>query len=144
MFAISTISNFILSEWIWGVTLGLYHIPCNIIAMIILFKFFLRINIVPAVFLSLGANLFSFAIFTLITLITMIIIGHGNGPTSFDYIPNPMHAFVFLGIIYALLQSLFFKLISHRRGLQLSWFVAITFISNNLTVLLCYLFIAVD
>jgi len=134
------IGNFILSEWIWSVTWGIYHIPCNIIIMIILLKFFLRLNMVAAVFLSIGAQLFSVAALTIVTIGTMLVLGKGGGPETYANTPTPIHAFVCLGLIYAILQSIFFVFIAQRQAMHLSWLVAITFISNNLTVLFIYLF----
>jgi len=140
MAILNTIGHFFLSEWIWSVTWGFYHIPCNIIIMIILFKFFLRINMVSAVFTAITAQLFAFVIFTLVTLGIMLLLGQGGGPESFLYVPNTMPAFFYLGLIYAFLQSIFFDLISHRHAIHLSWFIVIAIISNNLTVLITYLF----
>ena len=144
MINLNIIENFILSEWIWSVTWGIYHIPCNIVIMIILLKFFLRINMVSAVFLSIGAQLFSTFIFTVITLITMLLIGKGGTPESFSYIPNPIHAFVYLGLVYAFLQAIFFELFGQRHAIRLSWMVVIAIISNNLTALFMYLFSSIN
>lgn len=140
----TTIGNFILSEWIWSVTRGIYHIPWNIIIMIILLKFFLRINMVSTVFLSIGAQLFSTIALTIITLGTMLLLGKGSGPESYTHIPTPIHAFIYLGIIYAALQTIFFTIFAQKHAVRLSWMIVIAMISNNLTVLLNYLFTSLD
>ncbi len=138
------IGNFILSEWIWSVTWGIYHIPWNIIIMIILLKFFLRINMVSAVFLSIGAQLFATAALTIITVGTMLLLGKGGGPENYVNTPTPIHAFISLGLIYAVLQSIFFTMFGRTHAIKLSWMIVIAIISNNLTVLLNYLFMTIE
>ena len=99
---------------------------------------------VSAVFLSIGAQLFSTVALTIITVITMLLLGKGGGPETYTHIPTPIHAFIYLGLIYAALQTIFFIIFAQKHTVKLSWMIAIALISNNLTVLLNYLFTSLD
>ena len=96
---LTSLSHYFLSEWLWSLTLGLYHMPINIFIMIGLSIFILRQRTVPAVLLSVSANLFSFLIFIAIGYVLHI-----------DYVPEHDDIYVItnmalgcgaLGIIYA-------------------------------------------
>ena len=137
-------AHFFLSEWIWAVTWDTYHIPYNIIITLILLKFFLRINMVPAVFMAVGSQLFAFLVLTLCTVGAMYMIGIGGGPDSFAYVPRPFYATLFLGLIYAVLQILFFACIKKYFRVPLSTIAVIVFISNNLTVLVTWLLFTIE
>lgn len=134
-------SQFFLSEWLWSVTHGGYHTPINIFVMITLFLFVLRYRTVPSVLLSLSANLFSFFAFT--GLVYSIII-YG---LEIEYIPEQDEIYVvkslmftclYLGLIYAVLQSLFFTALSWFYTLDLKPVIIITFVSNAITAWIMY------
>ena len=103
-------AHFFLSEWIWSVTWDTYHIPFNIIITLILLKFFLRINMVPAVCMAIFSQFFAFFILSLCTLGAMYLIGAGGGPDSFVYVPRPLYATLFLGACLCSAANSFFYL----------------------------------
>lgn len=135
---------FFISEWIWGITWDMYHIPFNIVVSITLFKFFLKIPMVHAVFMSLCAHAAAFVIFSVLTFSSMYLVGPGGSPESFACVPTPLYATVGLGLIYAFLQMLFYVVTKHYYKVSLSLILMLTFISNNLTVLITLLLCSLE
>jgi len=62
---LTTLGNVLLSEWLWSITWGIYHVPIAIVVMMFLLKRNTNLRMVPAVLLSVSSNLFSFALYTL-------------------------------------------------------------------------------
>ena len=73
---LAVLGQLLLSEWIWSVTWGAYHVPLNIVLMIFLFKFFTRISIVPAVLIAFFSQLFSFIIYWVLIVGGLIFFAH--------------------------------------------------------------------
>lgn len=138
------LAHFFLSEWIWSVTWDTYHVPFNIIITIILLKFFLRINMVRAVCMAIFSQFFAFFVLSVCTLVAMFLIGLGGGPDSFMVVPRPLYATLFLGLLYAVLQIIFFACTQSRYKVPLSTIAVIVVISNNLTVLVTWLLFSVE
>jgi hypothetical protein len=138
------VAHFFLSEWLWGVTWGGNHLPFNIIFTILLLKIFLRMNMVPAVFMAIISQAVAWIAFTGITLISMWSIGVGGGPESFIYTPQPFFATVFLGLIYAMFQIIFFSITKSRYQTLLSTLIVITLIANNLAILVTWLLFSIE
>lgn len=137
-------AHFFLSEWIWSMTWGSTFIPFNIVIMIFLLKIFLRINMVPAVFRAITSQLFAFALLTIATLISIWYIGEGGGPETFTYVPGPIYAFLFLGLLYATFQGIFFIITKKQCQIPLLLIFFVSFISNQLTVLLTWLLYSIE
>lgn len=137
-------AHFFLSEWIWSVTWDTYHIPFNIIITLVLLKFFLRVNMVPAVFMAIISQFFAFFMLSLCTFGAMYLIGVGGGPDSFAYVPQPLYATLFLGLLYATLQIIFFACTKSHYRVPLSAIAVIVIISNNLTVLVTWLLFSIE
>lgn len=137
-------AHFFLSLWIWSMTWGYAIIPFNVVIMIFLLKIFLRINMVPAVFMSIFSQLCAFMMLTIIMLLSAWYLGVGGGPETFTYVPGPLHAFLFLGLIYAFFQGIFFVLSRNRYKNQLSALLLIAFISNQLSVMLAWLLYSIE
>lgn len=137
-------AHFVLSQWLWCVTWGSNHIPFNILMSIILFKVFLGMNIVPSVLMALVSQIVAFIAFCLVAFLAMWHIGAGGGPESFSYVPQPLYATLFLGLIYALFQILFFTSIQKHYQLPLKSIIVATVISNNLAVLISWLLLSLE
>lgn len=132
------IAQLLISEWIWSLTWGFYHNFINILFMLFLLKLFLGIRIIPAVLLSCCSQLTAFLFFNLF-VISILVLGFGieyDVITGWSSIPNQFYASFYLGLIYAVLQNLFFLLLNTYYKVHLSWVFIITLISNSLTVLL--------
>lgn len=137
-------AHFILSQWLWSVTWGVHHVPFNIVMSIILFKVFLGMNIVPSVLLALVSQIVACITLGLVAFVAMWHIGIGGGPETFSYVPQPLHATLFLGLIYALFQILFFISIQKRYKLPIKSIIFATVISNNLAVLISWLLLSLE
>ena len=134
------IGQFLLSEWLWSVTWDWHHLPINIVLMCLLFKWLLRANIIPAVFLAFSSHLFAFVTYSIfVVFVLMYLIG-------LEYIPSevpkniigPLKASIFLGLIYTALHMCFFLLINRRYKLNISGIFLITILSNMMTSLFVY------
>ncbi len=131
------LSQLFISEWIWGLTWGLYHNVINILFMLSLLKLFLGIPIVSAVLIAFSAQLAAFMLFNLF-VISILILGFGiefDVLQGWSYVPDQFYAIFFLGLIFVLLQGLFFFVFNSYLKLRLSLVFVIIIISNALTVL---------
>lgn len=137
-------AHFFLSEWIWSLTWGSSVIPFNIVIMIFLLKFFLRINMVSAVFMALCSQLCAFVVLTAVMLLSIWYIGPGSGPDSFVYVPRPLCAFLFLGLLYTIFQSIFFVATKKRYHVSTTTLLVIVFMSNQLSVFLSWLLYSIE
>lgn len=135
--------NFLLSEWLWNVTWGWYHIPVNIFMMLFLLKFFGRMRIMPAVLMSVFSQLFSFFMLSAVVFVVPVYL-LGIQFVSYDcYAQQPMHPLAIclsLGAIYFVLHALFFVLINLFYSLNLRLLILIALVSNGLSALLVYRF----
>jgi hypothetical protein len=137
-------AHFFISEWIWSVTWDAYHIPFNIIITLILLKFFLRIHMVRAVCMAIFSQIFAFFVLSVCAVIAMYSVGLGGGPETFMVVPKPLYATLYLGLLYALLQIIFFACTQFRYKNQFSTLAVIVLISNNLTVLVTLLLFSIE
>jgi hypothetical protein len=137
-------AHFILSEWIWGATWDTYHVVFNSVIMILLLKFFLNIDMVRAVFVSIMSQLFAFFLLTICAFIALYSIGPLLGPDSFMVVPKPLYATLALGLMYAFFQIMFFMLGQRWIKISVPSLIVITLISNNLTVLITWLLYSIE
>ena len=127
---INAVENFFLSEWLWSITWGLYHLPLAIFFMFVLCKRFLAMPIVPAVLLSFFSSLFSFVVLSM-AVISILIFG-----LQFEYVPtdfyahpeqeDPLHVCLYLGALYVCLHMIFFAIVGRWYKLSLSSLFVIT------------------
>lgn len=137
-------AQFILSEWIWSVTWDMYHIPFNIIVMLLLLKFFFRIDMVQAVCMAIFSQLFAFFIFSVCSFGAMYLIGVGGSPESYTVVPRPLYATLLLGMLYSVFQVMFFAWRHSLYKVSLPMLAALVIISNNLTVLITLVLFSVE
>lgn len=137
------ISDFFISTWIWAVTWGIYHIPLNIIVMLFLLKFFGKFKIVPSVLLSFFSKIFAVTLYTLIVFIVVFALGLSFVPEKIESLEviNTLLACISVGIIYSVLQSLFFLIVNRFYYLNLRITTLISFVSNMITALIIYRFL---
>jgi len=138
---LTTAADFLLSEWLWNVTWGWYHIPVNTFMMLFLLKFFGRMRIMPSVLLSVFSQLFSFLLLSLIVVVgPMYLLGLTFTPYD-CYVQQAMHPIfssLFLGAIYFLFQIIFFVLVNLSYKLNLRLVILISLVSNLLSALIVY------
>ena len=132
------ITTFIIDEWLYSVSWGAYHVPIAIFIMLFLFKVVLRMRMIPAVFLTLIANISAMSLFS----VSAMVVAHMN-TYNYAHIPqelyHPLIIAVGLGLIYATLQTLLFFIISRRYALKLPHAIAVSFLSNILAALSVYM-----
>lgn len=134
--------NFMLSEWIWSITWGIGHIPINIILMYLLGKFVIRVNSSYLFLLTVLSQIFAIVAFSAIVVgVIVCIIGMNHLPSesALDEKYNVFFASMAIGIIYALLQSLFFYLLSKRFTINVTAMTIIAFLSNITAAQIMYL-----
>ena len=118
------------------------HIPINIILMYLLGKFVIRVHGSYLFFLSVLSQIFALVAFSaLVVGIIVCIIGMNHLPSesALDEKHNVFFACLAIGIIYALLQSLFFYLLNKRFTINVTAMTVISFLSNITTAQIIYL-----
>lgn len=136
---IARINDFLLSEWLWSITWDWYHVPISIVIMFVLFNIALRINIVPAVFIALSANIYSFLVYTLLSfgVLHYFLAVPVAEPASFTHI-EPLQACIYLGLIYTAIQISFFMLLKRWHNINVWHMVSMSALGNLLTALIVH------
>lgn len=140
---VTTAANFLLSEWLWNVTWGWYHIPVNIFMMLFLLKFFGRMRIMPAVLMAVFSQLFSFLVLSAVVVVVPVYLLSLQFIPYDCYVQQPMHTLAIclsLGALYFVLHTLFFILVNLFYSLNLRLLTLIALVSNGLSALLVYRF----
>ncbi|MFC1845568.1 hypothetical protein ACFLX2_00395 [Candidatus Dependentiae bacterium] len=140
---LTSAADFILSEWLWNVTWGWYHIPVNIFVLLFLLKFFGGVRIVPAVLISVFSQIFSFFFFSAIVVVGPMY-AFGLKFVPYDcYAHTPTHPLVIcfsLGGIYFILHLAFFAIVNTFYAINLKLMTLIAIVANILSALLVYRF----
>ncbi len=135
------LSDFLLAQWLWGMTWGFYHIPFTIIIMTFLIKKSLKWTVLQSTTFSLMINLASLAAYTFGVI---GIINYTQGPAhdlhcqGFGMV-SAFKASIFLGLTYTVLDVIFFYLLSFFFKFGLRAMVSIALLSNGLSALIVYL-----
>jgi len=141
--SIKAIEFFLLNSWLWSMTWGFYHIPVNILVMILLLKFVARMNIIPSILIAFFAKVFSTVLYTLIILFLVFVVKlQFIFPVNYpSYIKvNSLLACISLATIYSVLQIFFFWVLSKFYMLNIGFMTMIAFVSNVISALLVYNF----
>lgn len=128
---ITGLVNFFVDELLWMLTWGWYQLSLSFIFSWMLFVFIGRIRTMPAIFLVTGS--YAFAIFTYFIFVAGLFIYFFQWRFVGGELPNvlnPLDASLFLGGIYAVLQSVFFLIINRWHRLSVSKFFILSLISN--------------
>lgn len=133
---LTAISHFFLSEWLWSVTRGAYHMPINIFVMIAWCIFVRREKTIPSVLLSVSANLFSFFIFT--GIVYFFKVDYIPGHDEIYVITSVLSSCMYLGVIYATLQSIFFFMVRRFYTFNLISTLIAAYVSNLITAWIMY------
>lgn len=138
MIVVKTITNFIIDEWLYSVSHGVYHVPIAIFAMLFLFKFFLRMRLIPAVFITLIVNVGSMLLFSACAMLVAHISVYDYAHSPHE-LAHPLLISLGLAFIYSVLQCIFFFIISRYYTLKLSSVIAVDFLSNIFAAICVYL-----
>ena len=138
-------SDFLLDKWLWSVTWGWNQIILGLIFMWMSLVFFDRKGSAAAFLLTISAFLFAFVVYSaLIIGIFIYLFEWKFVAATAEYVPlNMLGASVWLGIIYSILQSMFFFVLSKWYRLVLPRILLITIFSNISSALLATFFINV-
>ena len=138
MHILQSITTFIVDEWLYSVSWGSYHIPIAIFIMLFFFKVVLRIRMIPAVFLTLIANISAMALFSVSAMAVAHISTYDYAHTPQE-LRHPLYIAIGLGLIYATLQTVLFFILSHRYRFKLPHTVVVSFLSNIFAALCVYM-----
>lgn len=135
------LGDFFLSEWIWSITWGMYHIPINMLLMFVLAKLLTRINSISLIILTMLSHVFALLVFTAFVagiIISTIGLNYLPSDTATIEAYNIFAACIFLGLIYAVLQSVFFVMMSKRYEINALTMTLISFLSNIVSAQIVY------
>jgi len=147
MVSLKTIEFFFLNTWLWSMTWGIYHVPTNILVMLVLLKIVGRFKLISSILLAFFSKVFSSALYTLIVFLLVFVI-------KLQFVPaeefnscqtiNVLLACICLGFVYAALQSIFFCVVNKFYALNLRVTTLIAFVSNIISALLIYRFLEIN
>lgn len=134
------IADFLLAQWFWGMTWGFYQIPLTIIIMTLLLKRSLKWGFLQAGLLALLVNLAAVATFTLGVIGIINLMqgpGHELRPQEFGVL-SAFNASMLLGLKYAILDIIFFYILSFYFKFGMYRMASIALASNGISALLVY------
>ncbi len=131
--------RFLITEWLWSITLGSYHIVISTLLLIVLFLFVAKLRMIPAVLLSVSSHLFALGSFTFFAYFVLTkLLGITFDQTKPITLVHPLVVSFLLGVIYTGLQALFFKFVSKWYRLPLQKIYYLTFASNTIASFIIY------
>ncbi|HRN78433.1 MAG TPA: hypothetical protein PLU71_04285 [Candidatus Dependentiae bacterium] len=134
----SYIADFVLAAWIFSITYDWFHILINTFLLCFLFWILLGMSLTRAVLLSFSAHFFSFMLYLILGISLIAYRFASEDMTEAAATNDTLLACIYLGIVYATLQSLFLIPL-HIMTEENTWkLIAVTWISNMLAALLSY------
>ncbi len=135
---LNVIGDFLLDKWLWSVTWGWHQIILCLILMWMSLVFFGRKGSVAALILTISSFLFAFVVYSaLIVGIFIYLFEWKFVALTEEYVVlNVLSASIWLGIIYSILQGIFFFILSKWYRLVLLRIFLITIFSNISSALL--------
>ncbi len=139
------IGDFLLTSWIWNITFDVYHPFVTGIVMFCLLRFMLHRRRLESLAISLIVQLFAFGLLTAEVVFGVIrMLGWQYEPLPTEEAMNMMHVLVpslWVGILYAIFQSLFFMIGRCIWRFNLKRFLVMTWISNGCGAIISYMLI---
>lgn len=137
----NSITNFLLTQWLWSITGGYSHIFINIFLLFLLLKLWDHVKFTKAlalsVFLNLGAFIVLFA-FVGGILAWGFNISYSMPPDTYQGTYNPLNTSLILAAMYTVIQMLLFIGINHWMHIN-KWRTFLSIIcSNGMSALLVY------
>ena len=133
---LSTIGNFLLSEWLWNITRDWYHIPIAMLLCGISFRWVLRLRIIPSILLAMFSVLYSFFIFSVFIVgVLLYFFDFSYNATS---VADYFYASFYLGLIYTFLQATFYFIVHQWYRLNMPGIIIVTFLCNGVASILAY------
>lgn len=135
---ISLIGHLLVCQWIWSITLGVYHPLINCVIMIPLSMYLAGKSVLVSLVYALSSQGFAIMVFGLVAHFVLGLVTDSCP----DYIVlHPLAASLVLASLYASLQTLFFY------GVRLIWripikiFTIIVFLSNFIAALIVFRYV---
>lgn len=126
-----TIADFLISQWVWAVTWGIYHVFLSAFFMTLLLKIVLGMKWLRALMLTLTAHVFAIALYSFVVIIGLMPFIDSDFYLSAGPSPiNPGRVTLYLGLIYSLLELLFFMFMQGRNKMPFIKLVTVILISN--------------
>jgi hypothetical protein len=143
---LKTVGDFFLSTWIWNVTFGWIHPIIAGIVLFFLLRFILHRKRFESFVISIIAQLFAFGMLAAKVVFGFVkLLGWQYEPLPAPQALEMMKVFMpslSLGIMYAIFQSILFILCRLVWRYNLTGFLIMTWISNGMSVLICYALIS--
>jgi hypothetical protein len=136
--------NFCIDELLWMLSWGWYQLALGICFMWFLYIFIGRMKIIPALILTLGA--YAFAIVVYFSFVAGLFVNYLQWRFVAGGVPHvfgPLYASLFLGLIYSVLQLLFYCIISYWRNVFVARLFVFSLLSNIAAALVASCFIKV-
>jgi hypothetical protein len=137
-------AHFLISQFIWAMTFGFYHVFFSFIAMFLFFKYWERLSYLQSFIVSVVTHVVSVGLFNVIIKYAIIDLGKYHYDPINPVIPafSPWNASLTLGITYAVLQTLFLMGMSIKYPwLHKARIVLIIIMSNLISSILVYKFL---
>jgi len=139
---VTRMGNFLIDQWLWNITWDWYHIPLSMLLMIVFFRFFLRMDIVASVVIALSATVaasITFSLFVVGVLITLFNYTYQAILQSAAMVADPLHACIYVGIIYTIIQAIFFVILNRYYKVHYIKMIVACFVANMLSAGIIYL-----
>lgn len=128
-----SITNFLISEWIWALSWGSYQMSISLFLMVLLMRVSMRVGWLRALLLSFVAQLFCFVVFSLFVfgfLVTIFNVTYSPSVDIQERTYTVLKASLSLGLIFTFLQILFFRILSKVYHTHYYQIISVVFISN--------------
>jgi hypothetical protein len=139
-------AHFLLSEWIWSITWGIYMLPFSTLILFVLLRWVERIHAVRALLVTLAAHICAWV------CLTGFVVGILIFTFQIEYVPDDtiyheelcslLYTSLYLGLIYTLLESLFFFIIRKKVDINIFRVIALIIMSNCLAALCVYVLLS--
>ncbi len=137
--------DFLLTNWIWNITFDIYHPIVTAIIMFCLLRFMLHRRRLESLAISIIMQVFAFGLLTIEVVFGFIrVLQWQYDPLPADQAMEMMGVLMpslWVGLIYALFQSLFFIMSRALWRFNLKKYLLMTWISNGCGALISYMLI---
>lgn len=145
--SLKTIEFFFLNTWLWSMTWGLFHVPLNMLIVIVLLKFVGRFKLISSILLAVFAKVFSVALYAVIIGFFLVVLdlqfvppGEFGNSQGIDV----LFASICLGLVYTAFEVIFFFMVNKFYALNVRVTILIAFVGNIISALLMYWFLEVN
>lgn len=140
---IASLAQLMVSQWVWSVTLGFSHPLINCMFMIPLFMYLIRKKFLASLIYALSSQGFAVMVFGLLAHLLLDYTGDLAYDDQAFTVFHPLAASLMLGIMYALLQTLFFYLTRLMWNIPFKTVAVIVALSNLMAALIVFRYVPV-